>query len=513
MQLNKQHLDMSSLLARICQPVKLENEIGQNEQENDFDASVDVLYQSFLAWHRLQKNGVVKVKHLQSNGWGSGSFQLLHNGTKCRESSMIGKGKYSCVYQRGRFAYKIVRISHERDRDNLGKLRCNLKELVFFHSMTDPNVMKSIRSQLIMEHGYFHKIIHEMPSAKCTLQNMIYAHEIVCYKDLVDMFRGILSGLNYMHRSKIIHGDIKPSNILIMQDCKPVISDFTLTTFEGKGNEIAFGTLFWRAPECLLMQACSSASDVWSFGVMLLDCLYGCTYMSDIAEATDNSSMMEKLVYLIGEPCDEYRTKYKLAELKINPTFMDSIALQGHIQISLTDEELLTVQDLISKLLRWNAEERLTVDQIAEHAMFKENQEVKKPSPESVDSTSIKKLIWRDKTEREFVLRWVKYFYHELYQQNMPVCDDWLLHDTMILSKRLIDCLKKVESTYNVKNIIRLCCRFCYFLWKDIDHNNDPMFESQMFLVLELLKFEIFVPIVEEWAAAAAQAVILHPLK
>ena len=43
-------------------PQEVEDKSEKAEKANDFDCSVDVLYQGFIVWHRLQRDGIVHVK-------------------------------------------------------------------------------------------------------------------------------------------------------------------------------------------------------------------------------------------------------------------------------------------------------------------------------------------------------------------------------------------------------------------------------------------------------------------
>ncbi len=65
-----------------------------------------------------------------------------------------------------------------------------------------------------------------------------------CILTSCDIMMGILEALEYLARKNIIHGDIKPENILISNENKihPVLLDFGLSTIATLDHDILFGT-------------------------------------------------------------------------------------------------------------------------------------------------------------------------------------------------------------------------------------------------------------------------------
>ncbi|HEY5121894.1 MAG TPA: serine/threonine-protein kinase [Acidimicrobiales bacterium] len=127
-----------------------------------------------------------------------------------------------------------------------------------------------------------------------------------------DLGARLAEALSYVHARGIVHRDVKPSNVLMSDDGEAWIGDFGIarlhdaSTFTATGTTM--GTVSYMAPEQLENHGVGPAADIWSLGIVLLECLTG----QRVYQGTPSEVMARRVAGPVPLP-DDLPTAWRLA--------------------------------------------------------------------------------------------------------------------------------------------------------------------------------------------------------
>ncbi|KAF7838664.1 putative receptor-like protein kinase [Senna tora] len=120
------------------------------------------------------------------------------------------------------------------------------------------------------------------------------------YRVAIDVARA-LSYLHHDCRSRILHLDVKPENILLDENFKAIVSDFGLSKLMGRDESQVMttvrGTRGYLAPEWLLENGVSEKTDTYSFGMVLLEIIGGRRSVCLVEDPKDKTKKKKKWEY------------------------------------------------------------------------------------------------------------------------------------------------------------------------------------------------------------------------
>ncbi|MBA0568101.1 hypothetical protein Golob_005616, partial [Gossypium lobatum] len=116
----------------------------------------------------------------------------------------------------------------------------------------------------------------------------------------------VLKGLIYLHHERhIIHRDLKPSNLLINHRGEVKITDFGVSTIMTSTSGLAntfVGTYNYMSPERIIGGNYGNKIDIWSLGLVLLECATGQFPYSPPDQAAGWTSFYELMNQIVEQP-------------------------------------------------------------------------------------------------------------------------------------------------------------------------------------------------------------------
>ncbi|KAL6626595.1 hypothetical protein ACP70R_030321 [Stipagrostis hirtigluma subsp. patula] len=203
-----------------------------------------------------------------------------------RFNSILGQGGFGSVYK-GELSNGVP-VAVKMLENSKGEGEEFINEVSTIGTIHHANVVRLLG---FCSEGSRRALIYEfMPNA--SLEKYIFSQEPgTCHREqltpnkMLEIAKGIAKGIEYLHQGcnqRIVHFDIKPSNILLDYSFKPKISDFGLAKLFARDQSIvtltaARGTMGYIAPELYSRNfgTISYKSDVYSFGMVVLEMIGG----------------------------------------------------------------------------------------------------------------------------------------------------------------------------------------------------------------------------------------------
>ncbi len=192
--------------------------------------------------------------------------------------SVVGGGGMAQVYKArdnilGRIvAVKVLREQFTSDAQFVARFR---REAQAAANLTHPNIVNVYD---VGQDGDLHFIVMEFIAGQ-SLKELIVRNAPLPPDQAISIASQILAGLEYAHRSGLIHRDIKPQNVLITDDGMVKVTDFGIAksvsdlglTEAGQ----ALGTAHYFSPEQARGERVVPQSDIYAVGVTLYEMLTG----------------------------------------------------------------------------------------------------------------------------------------------------------------------------------------------------------------------------------------------
>ncbi|BFG20063.1 hypothetical protein CerSpe_063370 [Prunus speciosa] len=197
------------------------------------------------------------------------------------DANKLGQGGFGAVYK-GRLAngryIAVKRLSKNSEQGD----REFKTEVTLVAQLQHRNLVRLLG--FCLEAGERILIYEYVPNT--SLNHFIFDptdHAHLDWETRYKIIGGIARGLLYLHedsRLRIIHRDLKPSNILLDEDMNPKIADFGMARLfmmdqTQEDTQTIVGTYGYMAPEYAIHGRFSVKSDVFSFGVLVLEILSG----------------------------------------------------------------------------------------------------------------------------------------------------------------------------------------------------------------------------------------------
>ncbi|CAN1219627.1 Probable LRR receptor-like serine/threonine-protein kinase At1g56140 [Linum perenne] len=225
-------------------------------------------------------------------------YQTLKKATKnFHPDNLLGRGGFGPVYKgklRDGRTVAVKRLSLEKSQQGESEF---LAEVRMITSIQHKNLVRLLGC---CSEGEQRLLVYEYMKNR-SLDLLVYgnSNQFMDWNTRFQIILGIARGLQYLHEDsplRIVHRDIKASNVLLDDKYQPRISDFGLARFfpedQAYLSTTFAGTLGYTAPEYAIRGELSEKADIYSFGVLVLEIIC-CRKNTDLSLPSEQQYLPE----------------------------------------------------------------------------------------------------------------------------------------------------------------------------------------------------------------------------
>jgi serine/threonine protein kinase len=183
----------------------------------------------------------------------------------------LGSGGFGSVYL-AKDTWLDIKVAIKVPHKQSAELYKLLKEPRLQAALNHPNIVRMIAAE--KENKVFFMVMEYVKGK--TLERILEKERVLDCEKAVDFIKQIAQGVDHAHKNKIIHRDLRPSNIMISEEGTAKITDFGTSAWL---NNVPYastriGSPPYMAPEQFLGKA-SYQSDVYSLGCIFYEMIVG----------------------------------------------------------------------------------------------------------------------------------------------------------------------------------------------------------------------------------------------
>ncbi|KAA8496987.1 Cyclin-dependent kinase E-1 [Porphyridium purpureum] len=295
----------------------------------------------------------------------------------------------------------LKRFKKERNRDGLSS--ASIREVKFLRELDHPNIVRM--NGAFFEPDANHSLCLVFDLAFSDLSVMLQR----CRKGALRLSLGVVrclfwqlvQGVNYLHKNRVVHNDLKPANILLMGNGDHVrpqdrgrikIGDFGLAKtvpasgrLEIRKGDAMIATLWYRAPELILgSRKYDTKSDIWALGcifgeLLALDVLFRGQQREGKAASVQDDQIRQLALRLYPVDLDaEWPEASSLPHVSTLRSFLEDLG-SVHSRVECLEDVVRSARagdvpedalELLRSMLQWDPAKRPSAERLLQHSFF-----------------------------------------------------------------------------------------------------------------------------------------------